>query len=76
MEQQDRIMDGDLQTLGLQSILKMLEMISSSDPIIEVRSVTPKNKAGSTKPRSPRNECGQFRNSSPRNQIEMSVVEK
>src|SRR6476661_9418077 len=26
MEQQDRIMDGDLQTLGLQSILKMLAL--------------------------------------------------
>src|SRR2546430_3610009 len=26
MEQQDRIMDGDLQTLGLQSILKMLTL--------------------------------------------------
>ena len=30
MEQQDRIMDGDLQTLGLQSILKMLALSGKS----------------------------------------------
>lgn len=30
MEQQDRIMDGDLQTLGLQSILKMLTLSGKS----------------------------------------------
>src|SRR6266568_237500 len=32
MEPQDRIMDGDLQTLGLQSILKMLALINRLDP--------------------------------------------
>src|SRR5436309_10226831 len=30
MDQQDRIMDGDLQTLGLQSILKMLALSGKS----------------------------------------------
>jgi len=30
MEQQDRIMDGDLQTLGLQSILKILALSGKS----------------------------------------------
>ena len=34
MEQQDRIMDGDLQTLGLQSILKMLTLSGKTGTLL------------------------------------------
>src|SRR5579864_6540665 len=34
MEQQDRIMDGDLQTLGLQSILKMLALSGKTGTLL------------------------------------------
>jgi hypothetical protein len=34
MEQQDRIMDGDLQTMGLQSILKMLALSSKTGTLL------------------------------------------
>jgi len=37
MDQQDRIMDGDLQTLGLQSILKMLALSGKTGNYLSLR---------------------------------------